>query len=49
MTAQEIINALGNVAPETVVKVGTSAGVFPVEDVRTSGYTGGVAVIVADD
>lgn len=49
MTAQEIIKALENVAPDTVVQVATSAGVFSVEDVRTLGYSGGKAVIVADD
>ena len=49
MTVQEIIKALENVAPDTVEQVSTSAGTFPVEDVRTLGYSGGKAVIVADD
>lgn len=49
MTVQEIIKAFENVAPDTVVQVATSAGTFPVEDVRTLGYSGGKAVIVADD
>ena len=49
MTVQEIIKALENVAPDTVVEVATNGGVFPVEDVRTLGYSGGRAVIVVGD
>ena len=49
MTVQELVKVLENVAPDTVVQVATSEGTFPVEDVRTLGYSGGKAVIVADD
>ncbi len=49
MTVQELVKTLENVAPDTVVKIGTEAGTFPVRDVWTLGYSGGTVIIVADD
>lgn len=50
MTAAEVIRALQQVGPETRVTIATAEGSSaPVGDVRTMGYSGGFAVIVAID
>lgn len=49
MTAQELIKALQNVAPDTDVTITTESGTKKIADFLTTGYTGGSATIVAED
>ena len=49
MTAKEVIDALSNVSPDTEVRVATEAGVYGIAEVRTLGYSQGVANIVTEE